>query len=125
MATRSLGGERDRRPATSTQAPAVVQRYFESDADRDTEAIVGLFTDDATVIDEGEERRGTGEIRRWRRGPASKYQYTTTILDGHPTGEGGYRVIARLDGNFPGATVELKHDFRIDGDRIGYLKIAP
>jgi SnoaL-like protein len=109
----------------STNTPEVVQRYFASDAERDTQAILELFADDATVIDEGEERRGTGEIRRWRTGPASRYQYTTTILDGHPTGEGGYRVIARLDGNFPGGSVELKHDFRIDGDRISYLKIAP
>lgn len=108
----------------STTAPEVVQRYFAGDADRETEAIVGLFTDDATVIDEGEERHGIGEIRRWRTGPASKYQYTTTILDDHPTGEGGHRVIARLDGNFPGGSVELKHDFKIDGDRISYLKIA-
>jgi hypothetical protein len=102
-----------------------LQRYFASDADRDTEAILELFADDATVIDEGEQRRGTGEIRRWRTGPASKYRYTTTVIDGHPIGEGGYRVIARLDGDFPGASVELKHDFRIDGDRISYLKTAP
>jgi len=34
-------------------------------------------------------------------------------------------VRARLDGNFPGGTVELNYDFVTDGDRITYLKIAP
>ncbi|MDX6545906.1 MAG: hypothetical protein QOG02_1680, partial [Gaiellales bacterium] len=34
----------------------MVSRYFERDADRDIDSIVSLFAEDATVIDEGEER---------------------------------------------------------------------
>jgi hypothetical protein len=34
--------------------PSVVSRYFELDAERDIDAIVGLFAEDATVVDEGE-----------------------------------------------------------------------
>ena len=49
------------------------------DAVRDLEAILSLFVDDAVVIDEGHEWRGSNEIRRWRLGPASKYEYTTTV----------------------------------------------
>ena len=56
-----------------------MSRYFEFDASRDVEAILSLFLDDAVVIDEGREWRGRGEIRRWRLGPASKYEYTTTV----------------------------------------------
>ena len=41
-------------------APAeVIRRYFELDADRDIDSIVALFSDDATVVDEGETRHGT------------------------------------------------------------------
>ena len=43
----------------STNLPDVISRYFERDADRDIDSIVSLFADDATVIDEGEERHGT------------------------------------------------------------------
>jgi hypothetical protein len=51
------------------------------------EAVVGaeavgtgsLFAKDATVIDEGEERRGTAEVPAWQTGAASKYIYTTEI----------------------------------------------
>jgi ketosteroid isomerase-like protein len=35
---------------------------------RDIDSIVSLFADDATVIDEGEERHGTAEIRAWQTG---------------------------------------------------------
>ena len=56
----------------STKLPDVVSRYFERDGDRDSESIVGLFAEDATVIDEGEERHGTAGIRAWQTGAASK-----------------------------------------------------
>ena len=66
-------------------APDIVSRYFEADKDRDIEAILSLFRDDAIVIDEGRAWRGSAEIRRWRLGPASKYEYTTTVasIDAH------------------------------------------
>ena len=63
----------------STNLPDVISRYFERDADRDIDSIVSLFADDATVIDEGEERHGTAEIRAWQTGAASEYTYTTEI----------------------------------------------
>jgi len=72
----------------STKLPDVVSRYFERDGDRDIESIVGLFAEDATVIDEGEERHGTAEIRAWQTGAASKYTYTTEITSAEALGAG-------------------------------------
>ena len=46
-------------------------------------------------------------------------------IDTKRTGEDGYVVTARLDGNFPGGTAQLKFRFNIAGDRIGRLEIAP
>jgi len=51
--------------------PDVISRYFERDTNRDIDSIVNLFAEDATVIDEGEERHGTDEIRAWQTGAAS------------------------------------------------------
>ena len=64
----------------STSLPDVVTRYFEHDAERDIDSIVSLFAADATVVDEGETRHGTTEIRAWQVGAASKYTYTTEIM---------------------------------------------
>jgi hypothetical protein len=105
--------------------PDAVQRYFDADAVRDVEAIVELFSEDATVVDEGREHNGAAEIREWQTGPASTYEYSVTITDRESLGEDRFRVAARLDGNFPGGTVELKFDFVVRGSRIAYLKIAP
>jgi hypothetical protein len=104
--------------------PAIVSRYFELDAERDVDGIVALFSDDATVIDEGEARSGNDAIRSWRTGAASRYEYTTMIIGSEALGEDRYRVSARLEGNFPGATVDLNHDFTITNRLISRLEIA-
>jgi hypothetical protein len=107
-------------------APAeVVRRYFTLDADRNIDAIVALFADDATVVDEGETRHGTMEIRAWQIGPASRYTYTTEVLGTVAVEPDRYVVTGRLTGNFPGGIAELKWDFTLAGGRIRRLVIAP
>ncbi len=69
-----------------TNLPDLILRYFERDTDRDIESIVGLFAEDAIVIDEREERHGRAEIRAWQNGAASKYTYTTEITSADALG---------------------------------------
>jgi ketosteroid isomerase-like protein len=107
------------------EPPGTLVAYFEADARRDVDAVVSLFTDDAIVVDERQTWRGTEEIRAWREGPVAKYEYTTEIASVKPSGENGFRASGRLDGNFPGGTVELKWDFTLRGDLISRLEIAP
>jgi len=107
-------------------APAdVIRRYFELDADRDIESMVALFRDDAIVVDEGQTRHGTEEIRAWQVGPASKYTYTTEVLDTVALAADRSVVTGRLAGNFPGGSAELKWDFTVAGGRISRLVIEP
>ena len=106
-------------------APDVIRRYFVLDAEREIESIVALFTDDATVIDEGETRNGTTAIRAWQTGPASRYTYTTDVLATDALTPDRFVVTGRLTGNFPGGTAELKWNFTVVGDRISELIIAP
>jgi ketosteroid isomerase-like protein len=102
-----------------------ITRYFEADAQRDHEAIVALFTEDAVVVDEGRTWRGRAAVRSWREGTASSYQYTTELAGGEHTGAGTYRVTGRLTGNFPGGTVDLTWRFTLAGEQISRLEIAP
>ena len=107
-------------------APAdVIRRYFELDAHRDIEWIVALFSDDAIVVDEGQTRHGIEEIRAWQVGPASKYTYTTEVIDTVALAADRYVVTGRLAGNFPGGSAELKWDFIVAGGRISRLVIEP
>jgi SnoaL-like domain len=105
--------------------PDAVGRYFELAARSDVEGIFALFTDDATLTDEGETRRGSDAIRAWQNGPAARYEYTTTITHSEPLGADRYRVAVRLEGNFPGGTADLNYDFTVDGNRVSSLTIAP
>jgi hypothetical protein len=105
--------------------PPIVMRYFALDADHDVEPIVALFTEDATVTDEGETRRGIDAIRAWRAGAAAEYDYATTITGSEDRGDRQFRVTARLVGNFPGGTADLNFDFTVENDHIRALKIAP
>ena len=105
--------------------PDAVERYFDADSRRDIDAIVALFTPDAVVVDEGETRRGSSEIRSWQEGPASRYDYSTEVISGGPTSEGGYVVAGRLEGNFPGGTADLMWQFGLAGDLISRLEIRP
>src|SRR5258708_40042177 len=109
----------------SVATPDVVRRYFEADRDRDINAIVALFSDDATVIDEGQERRGVGQIRDWQTVPASRYEYTVTVTSEKPLGDNRFRGTGRLDGNCPGGTANLNFDFTLADDLISHLEIAP
>lgn len=109
----------------STPIPEVIGRYFEADARRDVDAIVALFAEDAAVVDEGQTRRGTAEIRAWQEGAASQYQYTTEIFDTRAAGDDRFLVTGRLKGNFPGGIANLNWHFTVAGDRIHALEIAP
>ncbi|MDX6583042.1 MAG: hypothetical protein QOI10_2226 [Solirubrobacterales bacterium] len=104
--------------------PDVVRRYIELDP-HDVEVFVSLFSDDATVVDEGETYHGLDEIRAWRTGPAIKYTYATEVLDREDIGAGRYLVTARLTGTFPGGTVDLRCNFTVTSDLISRLVIAP
>jgi hypothetical protein len=104
--------------------PDVVRHYFELDP-RDVDEFVALFSDEAIVVDEGKTYQGPGEIRAWRTGPAIKYTYTTEVLEREAGSAGRHLVTARLTGDFPGETVDLRCEFTVTSDHISRLVIAP
>jgi hypothetical protein len=102
----------------------VIWRYFDLCAERDQDAIVALFADDATVVDESTTRRGKAELRAWREGAVTFYTYTTELLSSEALGPDRYLITGRLTGDFPGGVAEFKWDFTISDGRITRLVIA-
>jgi hypothetical protein len=103
----------------------VIRRYFELEAERDLDGLIALFSPNATVVDEGQTRQGTPEIRAWRTGAASAYTYSTEIRSIKSNGPGRHRVDGRITGDFPGGTADLQWDFTVGGNHIDRLVIAP
>jgi uncharacterized protein (TIGR02246 family) len=104
--------------------PAVVETYLLAAADGDLDALVGCFTEDAVVTDDGKTFRGRAEIRQWREDVAAAFEYTTTVVDS-TADAGGHLVVTEVAGNFPGSPVQLKFRFELAGDLISRLVIAP
>ena len=102
---------------------AVIARYVESQAARDFDGLLALFTPDAVVVDEGRSWRGAKQIRAWRDGVASAYEYTTELKSIDVGGAGRYVAHIHLEGNFPGGMVDLEYSFTFDGNRIRRLEI--
>ena len=109
--------------------PPIISRYFTAADDGDIDALVGCFTPDAVVIDEGMSRCGYAEIRQWREGVATAYEYTLEVLGTEPAGDRGglewHDVLTHLEGNFPGGTVDLTYRFGLLDGRIAELRIGP
>ncbi|HEV2529145.1 MAG TPA: nuclear transport factor 2 family protein [Thermomicrobiales bacterium] len=109
--------------ATDT-LPDVIDRYMRAAEARDTDTLLGCFTPDATVTDEGKTYRGTDGIRDWRDGVASAWTYTTTVT-GHERAEADRHILRiHLSGNFPGGEADVRFRFTLAGDRITDLTIG-
>lgn len=110
-----------------SRLPAAIRRYLETPRGpaATTSAVAAIFTPDARVVDERTEYLPTDAIAGWFRTAGSEYTYTTTYLGQASTAPGQWTVATRLEGDFPGGTADLEYRFRLDGDRIAELVIAP
>ena len=109
--------------AASEETPAVVAAWLDAHARHDIEAEISLFTADIVVVDDGNTHHGLDQVRRWLDRASSEYQYTATVLDASADGADTV-VTTRLEGNFPGNTVDLRYRFTVDGQRIAALTIG-
>jgi ketosteroid isomerase-like protein len=109
--------------------PTVISDYLAASDRRDLDALVACFTDDAVVLDEDQEWRGRAGIRQWREKVANAYQYTVEVRgaanQGSVDGVQRHDVHTRLEGNFPGGTVDLTFRFGLRDDRIATVQIVP
>jgi ketosteroid isomerase-like protein len=109
--------------------PPVISEYLAASDRGDAEAIVHCFAEDAVVVDEGQEWRGTAPIQRWRATVATAYQYTVQVTGakalGKVDGVERHDVHIHLEGNFPGGEVDLTNRFTLRAGRIARLEIVP
>ena len=86
------------------------------------EAVAARFMPDATVEDESKTHRGIDEIRDWLRHAREEYRFTLAPLE-VAEAEGGTILKCEISGTFPGSPVQLRHIFRLDGEKIAGLEI--
>ena len=105
--------------------PPAIVRYLGAQADTgNRELLVDVFATDASVTDEGITHRGRDAIRRWLATAATEFTYTTTLIGQRSDETDRWTVLARIDGNFPGGTANLRFQFAVQADEITELVIA-
>ncbi|ASW56196.1 nuclear transport factor 2 family protein [Plantactinospora sp. KBS50] len=108
-----------------TDLPDVITRYLVAHRAQDVEAAVASHTQDAAVTDEGRTHHGRDAIRSWLTRAAGEYTYTTRLTGAARVDDEHFVAIQRLEGNFPGGTVDLNFRFTLRDDRIAELVIEP
>ena len=102
--------------------PESIAHYFAADLAGDASAVARCFTQDAVVRDEGGTFVGVAEIQQWNTQAKAKYHYTVEPLSVNAQ-QGEFVVVGRVAGDFPGSPINLRHIFRIAGDKITSLEI--
>jgi hypothetical protein len=100
----------------------VITNYVDANNGMNKIKLIGLFTREATVIQEGEHYKGIDEIKMWRRKINSAYDVTLEIVGGS-TATDGIIIDILCTGNFPESPVISQHHFILKNNLIAYLKI--
>lgn len=104
------------------ELPKPLATYYAAKNQKNVDDMLTCFAADASVRDEGEERHGHGEIRKWMEETTRKYG--VTVDPKGISGEADRPVVAALvSGNFPGGPVTLHYHFTLAGDVITHLEI--
>jgi len=108
----------------SLHLPKPIECFMSSENAHDPDAVSDCFTPDATVRDEGGIRKGLDEIAAWRRETEAKYHHTLMPI-AVAERAGKTVVTTKMTGNFPGSPVTVDFVFKLEGDMIASLEIAP
>lgn len=107
----------------SVTLPGPIAAYFAADQ-KDGDAVVLCFTEDAIVTDERRTHVGRDAIRRWKAEASGKFSYTADPVAVIEKGDQTL-VAARVSGDFLGSPVDLRYTFVLEGEKIARLEIAP
>ncbi|UBH05883.1 hypothetical protein K8P10_001394 [Leucobacter sp. Psy1] len=111
-------------PYDPSTLPSLVVTYLDAQQDHRYTDALAHFTPDAVVIDDGKTYRGIDEISQWLTRSVSEYEYISTRIGQHQSGEAHVSVRIRLEGNFPGGAVALRYLFELDAGKISHLTIT-
>jgi hypothetical protein len=102
--------------------PSLITEFVNASNNRDSNAVIGCFAEDAIVHDEGQEMRGLSAIKEWSDKGFEKYHYVIEPVGIASNGESTV-LTGAVFGSFPGSPVSLDFNFIIHQDRIVVLNI--
>jgi NADPH:quinone reductase-like Zn-dependent oxidoreductase len=109
---------------SDTPLPEVVGRYFGAERSRDLLGVLDVFAPDAVVCDQGDVYVDREQIEHWLKVSWEQFTYTVVPVAAAVVENDVVFARAHLEGDFPGAEVDLEYRFVLVGDRISELEIT-
>lgn len=107
----------------TAKLPRLLADYFAATNAHDVEAMSAVFSENATVHDEGREHHGLAAIRAWMKETIDKFGYQVDALESSRT-DTKVVVLVSLRGTFPGSPITLQYDFTLEGQKVLRLEIG-
>ena len=95
--------------------PMAITTYLERSASANPASASRTFLENAVVVDDGKSYVGEAAITAWLAGSAAEFEYTTTLLRTEKD-ESATTVVNRIEGNFPGRSVDLNYRFVLEAE---------
>jgi hypothetical protein len=103
--------------------PPVIAAYFQAANSHDSDGAARCFASNGIVHDEGERHEGLAAIKAWKEKVSEKYNVTMVPSAIEPEAN-GYKVTAKVSGNFPGSPLDMAFGFTLSDDCITLLEIT-
>ena len=107
----------------TAKLPRPLADYFAASNAHDIAAMSAVFSENATVHDEGRDHHGLAGIRAWMKETIEKYDYQVDPLGSSRTGR-MVVVLVSLRGTFPGSPITLQYGFTLEGQKVSRLEIG-
>ncbi|MFO7689484.1 MAG: hypothetical protein R6W83_02870 [Cryobacterium sp.] len=104
-------------PATTPPRglPTAIVTYLERSVGPRPQSAALTFVDDAVVVDDGKTYTGEAAIAAWLTSTATALELTTTQLR-VDRDDASTTVVNRIEGNFPGRSVDLTYRFELHAE---------
>lgn len=99
----------------SRTLPMAIVTYLERSASPKPAGAGAAFTENAVVDDDGKTYTGEAAITAWLVDTKAEFEYSTTQLRVEKD-ETATTVVNRVEGNFPGRSVDLSYRFELDAE---------
>ena len=105
-------------PRASTrpgELPTAIVTYLQRSESARPQAAALTFVDDAVVVDDGTTYSGQAAITAWLIATTAAFEYSTTQLRVERD-DASITVVNRIEGNFPGRSVDLGYRFELHAE---------
>jgi uncharacterized protein (TIGR02246 family) len=103
--------------------PKTIDTYVKAQNAYDADAALACFSENATVLDEGETLTGKKAIREWMEKTKKKYSPQLRPISIKETAE-EIIMTTEVSGTFDGSPVNLDYQFKVRNDLIEDLRVV-